>query len=51
MVRADPIPTSSRAGITKRRATGRPLYTFAADAPGETKGDGVGGNWRVAKPA
>ena len=31
---------------------GKPLYTFAADtAPGETKGDGVGGNWHVAKPA
>lgn len=30
---------------------GRPLYTFAADGPGETKGDGVGGNWHVAKPA
>ena len=31
---------------------GKPLYTFAADAgPGETKGDGVGGTWHVAKPA
>jgi predicted lipoprotein with Yx(FWY)xxD motif len=31
---------------------GKPLYTYAADtAPGEAKGDGVGGNWHVAKPA
>jgi predicted lipoprotein with Yx(FWY)xxD motif len=31
---------------------GKPLYTYAADtAPGETKGDGVGGIWHVAKPS
>jgi predicted lipoprotein with Yx(FWY)xxD motif len=31
---------------------GKPLYTYAADtAPGDTKGDGVGGIWHVAKPA
>lgn len=31
---------------------GKPLYTYAADAaPGDTKGDGVGGTWHVAKPA
>jgi predicted lipoprotein with Yx(FWY)xxD motif len=31
---------------------GKPLYYYAADtAPGETKGDGVGGTWHVAKPA
>ena len=31
---------------------GKPLYFYAADtAPGETKGDGVGGTWHVAKPA
>jgi predicted lipoprotein with Yx(FWY)xxD motif len=31
---------------------GKPLYNYAADtAPGETKGDGVGGIWHVAKPA
>ena len=30
----------------------KPLYTYAGDtAPGETKGDGVGGTWHVAKPA
>ena len=30
---------------------GMPLYGFAADkAPGDTKGDGVGGVWSVAKP-
>lgn len=29
----------------------KPLYTYSADtAPGETKGDGVGGTWHVAKP-
>jgi predicted lipoprotein with Yx(FWY)xxD motif len=31
---------------------GKPLYNYAADtAPGDTKGDGVGGIWHVAKPA
>ena len=31
---------------------GKPLYTYAADtAPGDVKGDGVGGTWHVAKPA
>jgi predicted lipoprotein with Yx(FWY)xxD motif len=31
---------------------GRPLYNYAADtAPGDTKGDGVGGVWHAAKPA
>jgi predicted lipoprotein with Yx(FWY)xxD motif len=31
---------------------GKPLYGYAADtAPGEVKGDGVGGTWHVAKPA
>ncbi len=30
---------------------GMPLYRFAPDkAPGDTKGDGVGGVWSVAKP-
>ena len=30
---------------------GKPLYTYAGDtAPGEVKGDGVGGTWHVAKP-
>jgi len=31
---------------------GKPLYNYAADtAPGDTKGDGVGGTWHVAKAA
>jgi predicted lipoprotein with Yx(FWY)xxD motif len=31
---------------------GKPLYFYAADvAPGDTKGDGVGGTWHVAKSA
>lgn len=31
---------------------GKPLYYYAADtAPGDTKGDGVGGTWHVAKPS
>lgn len=30
---------------------GKPLYTYSADtAPGDTKGDGVGGIWHIAKP-
>lgn len=30
---------------------GLPLYRYASDAaPGETKGEGVGGNWSVARP-
>jgi len=30
----------------------KPLYTYAGDtAPGDTKGDGVGGTWHVAKVA
>jgi predicted lipoprotein with Yx(FWY)xxD motif len=39
---------------TKMQVTwnGKPLYTYAADtAAGDTKGDGVGGIWHVAKPA
>ncbi len=31
---------------------GKPLYTFSGDtAAGDTKGDGVGGTWHVAKPS
>jgi predicted lipoprotein with Yx(FWY)xxD motif len=26
---------------------GKPVYTHAKDAPGETKGDGVNGKWRL----
>ena len=30
---------------------GKPLYYYAGDtAPGDVKGDGVGGTWHVAKP-
>lgn len=33
-------------------SNGKPLYYYAADtAPGETKGDNVGGTWHVARPA
>lgn len=28
---------------------GKPLYTYANDKPGETKGDGVAGVWHIAK--
>jgi predicted lipoprotein with Yx(FWY)xxD motif len=28
---------------------GKPLYTYSDDKPGETKGDGVGGVWHLAK--
>lgn len=31
---------------------GKPLYYYAADtAPGDVKGDGVGGTWHVVKVA
>lgn len=31
---------------------GQPLYTYAGDtAPGDTEGDGLGGNWHVARPS
>lgn len=39
---------------TKMQVTlgGKPLYNFSGDAaPGDTKGDGVGGTWHVAKPS
>ena len=26
---------------------GKPVYTYSKDAPGETKGDGVDGKWRL----
>jgi len=29
---------------------GRPIYTFADDAPGTTRGDGVGGAWHLVTP-
>ncbi len=38
-------------GTMQLTYNGMPLYRFAADkAPGDTKGDGVGGVWSVAKP-
>ena len=38
-------------GTTQLTYNGKPLYRFAADkAPGDTKGNGVGGVWSVAKP-
>ncbi len=57
---APPAPagaTGAVATVTRDDGTmqvtynGMPLYRFAADkAPGDTKGDGVGGIWHVAKP-
>jgi predicted lipoprotein with Yx(FWY)xxD motif len=40
-------------GDGRRQVTynGRPLYFYAPDtAPGDTKGDGIGGVWHAAKP-
>ena len=38
-------------GAMQLTYNGLPLYRFAADtAPGDTKGEGVGGVWSVAKP-
>ena len=38
-------------GSTQLTYNGRPLYFFGQDnAPGDTKGQGVGGVWYVAKP-
>lgn len=29
---------------------GKPVYTFAHDAPGQTKGEGIHGLWHVVRP-
>jgi predicted lipoprotein with Yx(FWY)xxD motif len=51
-VEASKLGTTSRAdGGTQVTYNGHPLYHFASDsAAGETKGQGVGGNWFVVSP-
>lgn len=46
------LTTFDRGDGTKQVAyNGKPLYFYAPDtAAGDTKGDGVGGKWHVAKP-
>ncbi|MFN8638904.1 MAG: hypothetical protein U0360_05485 [Dehalococcoidia bacterium] len=46
------VATVNRDDGTKMIAyKGQPLYRYAQDqAPGDTKGEGVGGNWTVARP-
>ena len=48
-VEASKLGTTSRAdGGTQVTYNGHPLYHFSSDsAPGDTKGQGVGGNWFV----
>ena len=41
----------TRADASKQWAyKGRPVYTFAADEPGQMKGDGLQGLWHLVKP-
>lgn len=51
-VEASKIGTTSRSdGGTQVTYNGHPLYHFASDsAPGDTKGQGIGGNWFVVSP-
>jgi len=51
-VEASKLGTTSRTdGGTQVTYNGHPLYHFASDsAPGDTKGQGVGGNWFVVSP-
>jgi len=37
-------------GSAQVTLNGWPLYTFAKDGPGETKGEGVGGTWHAIAP-
>ena len=58
-----PVPGNAVSGLTAAPRpddptkmqvvwNGKPLYYYSADtAPGDTKGEGVGGTWHVAKPA
>ncbi len=39
--------TIKRGTVRQWTFRGKPIYTYAKDAPGETKGDGVGGKWRL----
>lgn len=51
-VEASKLGTTSRTdGGTQVTYNGHPLYRFSSDsAPGDTKGQGVGGNWFVVSP-
>jgi predicted lipoprotein with Yx(FWY)xxD motif len=51
-VEASKLGTTSRTdGGTQVTYNGHPLYHFSSDsAPGDTKGQGVGGNWFVVSP-
>ena len=51
-VEASKLGTTSRPdGGTQVTYNGHPLYHFSGDsAPGQTKGQGVGGNWFVVSP-
>ena len=51
-VEASKLGTTSRTdGGTQVTYNGHPLYHFASDsAPGDTKGQGIGGNWFVVSP-
>jgi predicted lipoprotein with Yx(FWY)xxD motif len=58
-----PVPGNGVSGLTAAArpddatkmqvvSNGKPLYYYSADtAPGDTKGEGVGGTWHVAQPA
>jgi predicted lipoprotein with Yx(FWY)xxD motif len=39
-----------RGGSRQWAYKGRPIYTFARDAPGAARGDGVGGVWALVRP-
>ncbi len=44
--------TTRTDGKTQVTLNGKPLYTFAGDrAPGDVKGDGIGGVWHLARPS
>ena len=38
------------AGGQQWRYKSRPIYTYAADRPGDTKGDGINGEWHLIVP-
>ena len=45
------VPRPDDASKMQVVLNGKPLYNYSADtAPGDVKGDGVGGTWHVAKP-
>ncbi len=48
---ADFAPITRADGSMQWAYQGRPLYTWVGDsAPGDVTGDGVGGNWHLARP-